>query len=228
MDQAAGDACARAEGDELCASYVNFYLAGGSDPAGPKGVLVPQFGQPDRDAAAVEVLARLFPDREVVPIRLGRAIAVGGGNVHCITAQQAALPGGALAESDEESEEEGDESEEGSEEESEDGEGLELTLDGEGRPAGVTGVDFATAVRSLPKADTALAAQLADAARSVGGRGAAGGASAAAVDEGAGEYLSAGATFWLGALVFCMVHLGRVKRALSSVSSPYWRTADKR
>ena len=47
------------------------------------------FGDDERDAAAVECLRAQFPTRDVVPIAQGRVILVGGGNVHCITKQQA-------------------------------------------------------------------------------------------------------------------------------------------
>ena len=70
----------RAPGEALPGSYINFYL-----PTG--GVVVPQFGDVERDALAVAVLQRQFPDREVVPV-LSRDILCGGGNIHCITMQQ--------------------------------------------------------------------------------------------------------------------------------------------
>lgn len=68
----------REEGERLAASYVNFYISNGA-------VIVPQFGD-ENDAVAVEILAKLFPTREMVPI-YARAIIVGGGNIHCITQQ---------------------------------------------------------------------------------------------------------------------------------------------
>ncbi|MBN2404793.1 MAG: agmatine deiminase [Coriobacteriia bacterium] len=69
----------REAGDEVPASYVNFYVCNGA-------VVLPVFG--DRhDEVAVEVLRGLFPDREVVTFP-GREIVLGGGNVHCITQQQ--------------------------------------------------------------------------------------------------------------------------------------------
>jgi agmatine deiminase len=69
----------REEGDEVPASYVNFYICNGA-------VVLPVFGDV-HDAEAVEILQRLFPDREVVTFP-GREIVLGGGNVHCITQQQ--------------------------------------------------------------------------------------------------------------------------------------------
>ena len=38
------------------------------------------------DRAAMDLLARLFPDRRVVGVR-SREILLGGGNIHCITQQ---------------------------------------------------------------------------------------------------------------------------------------------
>lgn len=68
----------REVGERLAASYVNFYIANGD-------VIVPQFGD-EHDSLAVDILAKLFPTRTVVPI-YARAIIVGGGNIHCITQQ---------------------------------------------------------------------------------------------------------------------------------------------
>ncbi len=71
----------REAGERLAASYVNFYIANGS-------VIVPQFGDRN-DKEAVDVLAELFPTRDIVPVD-ARAVIVGGGNIHCITQQ---IPG---------------------------------------------------------------------------------------------------------------------------------------
>jgi agmatine deiminase len=69
----------RATGTCFAAAYVNFYICNG-------GVIIPAFG--DRhDAAAYEQLSGLFPDRKVVQVNT-REIALGGGNIHCITQQQ--------------------------------------------------------------------------------------------------------------------------------------------
>ncbi len=65
-------------GERLAASYVNFYIANGH-------ILLPQFGDAN-DALAVDILTKLFPEREVLPIA-ARDILVGGGNIHCITQQ---------------------------------------------------------------------------------------------------------------------------------------------
>ncbi|MGA8313103.1 MAG: agmatine deiminase family protein [Terriglobales bacterium] len=66
----------------LPASYVNFYIANGV-------VLVPVFNDPN-DRFALDILADLFPDREVVGIYSGDLIW-GFGAMHCMTQQQPAV-----------------------------------------------------------------------------------------------------------------------------------------
>ena len=68
----------REAGERLAASYVNFYI-------GNKVVLVPQFGD-EHDVLATDLLQKLFPEREIVPV-FAREIIIGGGNIHCITQQ---------------------------------------------------------------------------------------------------------------------------------------------
>ncbi|MBI1239260.1 MAG: agmatine deiminase [Alphaproteobacteria bacterium] len=68
----------RHDGSLLEASYVNFYLCNGA-------VIAPAFGDPQDDAAG-DLLAALFPERDIVQIDV-RAIAEGGGGLHCITQQ---------------------------------------------------------------------------------------------------------------------------------------------
>ncbi|KAG8387564.1 hypothetical protein BUALT_Bualt02G0034500 [Buddleja alternifolia] len=80
-----GDAKARLSGTRLAASYINFYIANGA-------IITPQFGDKKWDAEAVRVLSSAFPDREIVKIEGAREIALGGGNIHCITQQQPACP----------------------------------------------------------------------------------------------------------------------------------------
>src|SRR5580704_9393871 len=63
----------------LPASYANFYIANGI-------VLVPVFNDPN-DRIALDILAALFPTREVVPIYSGDLIW-GLGTMHCMTQQQ--------------------------------------------------------------------------------------------------------------------------------------------
>jgi agmatine deiminase len=69
------------EGRRLPASYANFYIANGI-------VLVPVFNDPN-DRIALDILADLFPDREIVGIYSGDLIW-GFGAMHCMTQQQPA------------------------------------------------------------------------------------------------------------------------------------------
>lgn len=75
------------ESKEFAAGYINFYVANGV-------VLVPEFGDERCDTAAreLEVLAKAFPRRKVVPLNVD-AIAWGGGGIHCCTQQQPAAGG---------------------------------------------------------------------------------------------------------------------------------------
>jgi agmatine deiminase len=70
------------EGRALPASYANFYIASGV-------VLVPVFNDPN-DRIALNTLAELFPDREIVPIYSGDLVW-GFGALHCMTQQQPAV-----------------------------------------------------------------------------------------------------------------------------------------
>ena len=65
-------------GQRLPASYANFYIAN-------KVVLVPVFNDPN-DRIALNTLAKLFPDREIVPIYC-RDLVLGLGTIHCMTQQ---------------------------------------------------------------------------------------------------------------------------------------------
>jgi len=67
------------EGRRLPASYANFYIANGL-------VLAPVFNDPN-DRVALDILADVFPDREIVPIYCGDLIW-GFGAIHCMTQQQ--------------------------------------------------------------------------------------------------------------------------------------------
>jgi agmatine deiminase len=71
------------DGRRLPASYANFYIANGV-------VLVPIFNDPN-DRVALDILADIFPDRDVVGIYCGDLIW-GLGAIHCMTQQQPALP----------------------------------------------------------------------------------------------------------------------------------------
>ena len=66
----------------LPASYANFYVANGI-------VLVPIFNDPN-DRFALDILADLFPDRDVIGIYSGDLIW-GFGAMHCMTQQQPAV-----------------------------------------------------------------------------------------------------------------------------------------
>jgi agmatine deiminase len=70
------------DGQRLPASYANFLIINGA-------VLMPAFQQPDRDAAAAEVLAGCFPGRKVIPIDC-LDLVWGLGTLHCISQQQPA------------------------------------------------------------------------------------------------------------------------------------------
>jgi agmatine deiminase len=74
------------DGQRLPASYANFYIAN-------KVVLVPAFSDAN-DRAAVNTLAALLPDREVIGIA-ARDLVLGLGTLHCMTQQQPAARQGA-------------------------------------------------------------------------------------------------------------------------------------
>jgi agmatine deiminase len=67
------------DGQRLPASYANFYIAN-------KLVVVPTFND-SNDRHALNTLARLFPNREVVGIAC-RDLVLGLGTLHCMTQQQ--------------------------------------------------------------------------------------------------------------------------------------------
>ncbi len=72
------------QGRRLAASYANFLIINGA-------VLMPAYGDP-ADGPAAEVLARAFPDREIVPVPC-RPLIWQNGSLHCLTMQ---LPAGLL------------------------------------------------------------------------------------------------------------------------------------
>ncbi len=67
------------DGQRLPASYANFYIAN-------KMVLVPTF-QDKNDRVALNILAEIFPDREVIGIAC-TDLVLGLGTLHCMTQQQ--------------------------------------------------------------------------------------------------------------------------------------------
>jgi len=67
------------KGDRLPATYANFLVINGA-------VLCPTYGQPDRDAEALHLIAQAFPDREIVPIDC-RPVIRQHGSLHCCTMQ---------------------------------------------------------------------------------------------------------------------------------------------
>jgi agmatine deiminase len=69
------------DGQRLPGSYANFYIANGI-------VIVPTFNDPN-DRVALDKLAELLPDREVVGIAC-RDLVLGLGTLHCMTQQQPA------------------------------------------------------------------------------------------------------------------------------------------
>ena len=70
--------------ERLPASYANFLIANAA-------VLLPVFDDPN-DAAAVETMQRLFPDRRVAPIP-ARSLVWGLGACHCLSQQVPAVTG---------------------------------------------------------------------------------------------------------------------------------------
>jgi agmatine deiminase len=70
-------------GQRLPASYANFYIANGL-------VLVPTFNDP-ADRLALDTLAELFPDRDVVGIHCVDLV-LGLGTLHCLSQQQPKAP----------------------------------------------------------------------------------------------------------------------------------------
>jgi agmatine deiminase len=67
------------DGQRLPASYANFYIAN-------KLVIVPTFNDAN-DRVALNILAKLFPDRQVVGIHC-RDLVLGLGTLHCMTQQE--------------------------------------------------------------------------------------------------------------------------------------------
>ncbi|KAF4340168.1 agmatine deiminase [Fusarium beomiforme] len=67
------------EGENCVASYVNFLNVNG-------GVIIPKFGDEERDAQALELFEKLYPDRKVSQVYINALPCIGGG-IHCATQQ---------------------------------------------------------------------------------------------------------------------------------------------
>ncbi|MEI6198337.1 MAG: agmatine deiminase family protein [Actinomycetota bacterium] len=67
------------ETERVVVPYLNFYV-------GNKFVVVPVTGH-DADTDMLQMIGEFFPDRDILPIQIGRILAVGGGGIHCITQQ---------------------------------------------------------------------------------------------------------------------------------------------
>jgi agmatine deiminase len=59
--------------------YLNFYV-------GNNFVVIPVTGH-EADKDMVQMIGDFFPGREMVPLEIGRILAIGGGGIHCITQQ---------------------------------------------------------------------------------------------------------------------------------------------
>jgi len=66
-------------GERLPATYANFLVINGA-------VLVPTYGQPDKDEEAIRLIQEAFPDRQMIPID-SRVIIRQHGSIHCCTMQ---------------------------------------------------------------------------------------------------------------------------------------------
>ena len=60
--------------------YVNWYVCNGA-------VIIPAFDDRHADATAKALASELYPDRDVVQLRID-TLAAGGGGIHCVTQQQ--------------------------------------------------------------------------------------------------------------------------------------------
>jgi agmatine deiminase len=65
-------------GHRLAGSYVNGYLC--------NGALIAPLLDRRTDAAALRVLRRVYPERQIVGVA-ARELLLGGGNIHCLTQQ---------------------------------------------------------------------------------------------------------------------------------------------
>lgn len=70
-------------GERLAASYLNFLVLNGA-------VLVPTYGQSDRDESAMNIIAACYPDRQIIGFDC-QAIIREGGAIHCMSQHQPAV-----------------------------------------------------------------------------------------------------------------------------------------
>lgn len=69
---------------DFAAGYINYFILNGA-------IIAPQFGDKLADAAAFDLLSRLYPEHKVIQLNID-AIAAGGGGIHCVTHQQPWMP----------------------------------------------------------------------------------------------------------------------------------------
>ncbi|WP_448952590.1 agmatine deiminase family protein [Labrys neptuniae] len=68
------------ENKDFAAGYINFYVCNGA-------VIAPEFGDKGADRNTHDVLADLFPKRDIIQLNID-GVAAGGGGIHCTTQQQ--------------------------------------------------------------------------------------------------------------------------------------------
>lgn len=71
------------EGEPLAASYMNYLVLNDA-------VLVPTYGQPQRDAQAIEIIGRCYPERAILGFDCCDIIREGGA-IHCMSQHQPAV-----------------------------------------------------------------------------------------------------------------------------------------
>lgn len=71
------------DGEPLAASYMNYLVLNGA-------VLVPTYGQPERDAQALKIIGRCFPERAILGFDCCDIVREGGA-IHCMSQHQPAV-----------------------------------------------------------------------------------------------------------------------------------------
>lgn len=69
--------------EDFAAGYINYFIINGA-------VIAPEFGDPDADEKARQLLTALYPERKIVQLNID-AIAAGGGGIHCVTNQMPSI-----------------------------------------------------------------------------------------------------------------------------------------